>query len=485
MTRSCSLSSCSLILLLVLDLSCCVPQPLSQTPSADEKVKHKDVCRTRDIEAIYAREGLAEFFRVHDNERRLHEERPWQRKSRRFLACKPMGGIGNYISGLMSCLAMAMATNRSLLLAKPPPTPPEKTTTYDVPVSQMFDFPVNMSLGIFGPVEDIPFLVDKDGNAQETADLQMIDIRSHDLLCINFSSVYHKPIVVMPAHLWLSAITMNKFHSPWFQEHYGVDRHGVVPFVQKVGPSFVRPKRELQALIDQLWGFLTKDVNLNNVIGLQVRVGMPIDTRAYNDRPPPGSAPEFVRCAYSYMSAPCKERPSAWIIAADQMQSKREIIVQIAINEGPVVAAANEEGLRNTLGIPADFFAHDGKLSPPAGTIKQLPFSEALAQLGFALLEFASGARALVLASSSPMSTISSMRAAVVEMFLLKLADLLVITENSTFWIPAVAFVPRRRWGDGEKEHRCKERGRSCCDDGVYIMTTTRRLCWTSSSLTN
>ncbi|KAJ1493815.1 hypothetical protein T484DRAFT_1878758 [Baffinella frigidus] len=34
-------------------------------------------------------------------------------KQGRFLVCKPMGGIGNYITGILSCFAMAFATGRA------------------------------------------------------------------------------------------------------------------------------------------------------------------------------------------------------------------------------------------------------------------------------------------------------------------------------------------------------------------------------------
>eukprot|EP00960_Hanusia_phi_P055770 763056-Hanusia_phi.AAC.14 len=475
MFRILALSCCFVCLTFVPQVSPYAVTTRSQTLGSESSRAGACINEEGNRNLVCTTDGFADYIAVHHEQRRLQKGSPRQRRARRFLACKPMGGIGNYISGLMSCLAMAMVTNRSLLLAKPPPTPPEKTTLYDVPVAEMFDFPLDMSLDLFGPVDDIPFLVDQEGNARDTEDLQMVDIRSHDLLCSNFTTSYDRPILVMPAHLWLSAITMNKVHSSWFSERFGVDRHGVIPFVQKVGPSFIRPRREIQDLIDELWRFLTNNITLNNVVGLQARVGMDIDIKAYNDRPPADSAPEFVRCAYSYMSQPCKEAPSVWIIAADQMKSKREIVMQVALNEGPVVAAANEEGLRKTLGLPSDFFAHDGKLSPPVGSIKQLPCSVSLLQLGFALIEFASGARALVLASASPMNTLSSMRAAVIEMFILKYADILVVTENSTFWIPAVAFVRRRPWGPVEEELLCEQGDRKCCDAGVYVMTTTKR----------
>ena len=52
--------------------------------------------------------------------------------------------------------------------------------------------------------------------------------------------------------------------------------------------------------------------------------------------------------------------------------------------------------------------------------------------LGFAVVEFASGARVVVLASPPRMHTEDGMLAAVVEMWLLGCAALLVVTEDSS-----------------------------------------------------
>ena len=69
-------------------------------------------------------EAVGRFVRKHIVERKLAKQYPGALVDRRFIVCKPMGGLGNWIAGLLSCAAMAMATNRSMLLAPPPPTPP-------------------------------------------------------------------------------------------------------------------------------------------------------------------------------------------------------------------------------------------------------------------------------------------------------------------------------------------------------------------------
>ncbi len=94
-------------------------------------------------------------------------------KDDRYLVCKPLGGIGNFIAGLLSCLAIALTTDRRLLLAPPPKTYRDNVSAYEKPISSLFDFPLNMSLRILG-VEDIPFLVDADtGSGVDTTVLQV------------------------------------------------------------------------------------------------------------------------------------------------------------------------------------------------------------------------------------------------------------------------------------------------------------------------
>jgi len=187
-------------------------------------------------------EAVGRFVRKHIEERKLAKQYPGALVDRRFIVCKPMGGLGNWIAGLLSCAAMAMATNRSMLLAPPPPTPPEKTTSYDCPVETLFDFPIDMSLEVLGEeIKDIPFLVDDRGRARDEGLLQMIDLRTQDLLCLNFTHTYHRPLAVMPAHLWLGAITRNEQHAGFFKRNFGKDAYGAAAFTQFVGPWLLTP----------------------------------------------------------------------------------------------------------------------------------------------------------------------------------------------------------------------------------------------------
>jgi hypothetical protein len=96
-------------------------------------------------------------------------------KDERFLVCKPLGGIGNFVAGLLSCLAIALITDRQLILAPPPRASRDNVSTYEQPISSMFDFPLDVSPRILG-VEDIPFLVDPaTGSAVDTTVLQVSD----------------------------------------------------------------------------------------------------------------------------------------------------------------------------------------------------------------------------------------------------------------------------------------------------------------------
>ena len=166
----------------------------------------------------------------------------------RFLVCKPMGGIGNYIAGLLSCFAVALATDRALLIAPPPLTPPEKTTRYDTPVGALFAFPVDLSLAPLG-VQDVPFRVDPaTGRPLDTPEAQMLDLRTADLLCVNLSAALTAPLAVMPAHLWLGALPRNAAHGDVFgPPHFAPDVYGGVPFAAAVGSWLLRPRADALA----------------------------------------------------------------------------------------------------------------------------------------------------------------------------------------------------------------------------------------------
>lgn len=94
----------------------------------------------------------------------------------RYLVCKPLGGIGNFVAGLLSCLAIALITDRHLLLAPPPESRRDNISAYDQPISSLFDFPLDMSLEILGRgIRDVPFLFDPTtGAAVDTPVMQVI-----------------------------------------------------------------------------------------------------------------------------------------------------------------------------------------------------------------------------------------------------------------------------------------------------------------------
>lgn len=290
-------------------------------------------------------------MRNQERARELAAQHPTGAVGQRFLVCKPMGGIGNWIAGLVSCAALAMATERSLLLARPPPTPAEKTTSYDLPVDSLFTFPIDMSLAVLGSdVSDIPFLTDEHGAARDEGHLQMVDLRSHDLLCVNLTSVFHRPLAVMPAHLWLGAITRNIVHRSYFQTNFGTDAFGVAPFAQFLGPWLLSPRPDILAMVHKLEESLLQKTALDAaaplegpVIGLQIRLGMQIDIGVLSDRPPAGSGPEFARCAYSFLPQALRNKPAGWVVTADNGDAKRDVLMLLAQTEGPITAASSEE----------------------------------------------------------------------------------------------------------------------------------------------
>ena len=282
----------------------------------------------------------------------------------------------------------------------------------------------------------------------------MIDVRSHDFLCQNFTETYSKPIAVMPAHLWLGAIPQNHYHSEWFDRNFGRDSFGVVPFVSSVGAWFFRPIPSIQHSVNALADLLRRDLS-GTMYGLQIRTGMSGDT--YLDRPPLQSAPEFVRCAYAYTPLHRRGNASAWVIASDTQEGKSLALLQIARSEGPIIAGSNEVAVRKHLNLPAELFAANGVLGVPFGKIHSISMNPELMRMGFSLIIFASGTKALVLARPPSMTSWDGMAVALIEMWLLSIALILVVTENSTFWLPAVSFL-----SETERAAYVMTRGKRC-----------------------
>ena len=221
---------------------------------------------------------------------------------------------------------------------------------------------------------------------------QMLDIRVYDFQCSNMSNSLHRPVVVMPAHLWLGALPQNAAMADWFTAHWGRDAFGTVPFFAQTAAWLLSPKPHILALVAALAETLSR---FGFRLGLQARVGIPLDATNYNDRPPADAGPEFVRCAYAYTPAARKGLAAGWVIVGDQAHVKAAMLGQLALAEGPITAAANELALR-ALGLPPHLFAADGVLGAAPGRIRAIPLLRELEELGFAVAEFASGARAVV-----------------------------------------------------------------------------------------
>lgn len=208
-----------------------------------------------------------------------------------------------------------------------------------------------------------------------------------------------------------------------------------------------RPKPALLRMLDALIRTVSQATGTGPplpVVGVQARVGMP-GVDAYVDRPPADAGPEFVRCVFSYTPLQLRGKPQAWLLVGDQAHVKRDMLHTIASVEGPIVAAANERALRQ-LGLPKEYFASGTLLG--AQSVSPYPIEPALEALGFACAVFASGSRALVLAKPPDFFSSAGMQAAILEMWLLSYAKILVVTENSTFWIPAVSFFNQTSSGD-------------------------------------
>ena len=164
---------------------------VNKASTKDDFDHNRHVCPNGSLSSIHAlcadKDGpcpakmLSSYLILHQNvtnqmrmsKRRVHGLDP--PNGRRFLVCKPLGGIGNFIAGLLSCLGIALITDRHLLLAPPPKVRPDSVSAYDEPISSLFDFPLDLSLATLGPgIDDVPFLTDPTtGTAVDTDILQV------------------------------------------------------------------------------------------------------------------------------------------------------------------------------------------------------------------------------------------------------------------------------------------------------------------------
>lgn len=255
---------------------------------------------------------------------------------------------------------------------------------------------------------------------------------------------YTAPIAVMPAHLWLGVLPHNIHHAPFFTEHFGRDELGISDVVSFLGSWLLRPKPHLLSRLKALARAVSQkpDGSRLHILGLQARTGHNGTDFPERVVSPHGVGQEFVRCALSFVPNELRGSPQGWVVVGDGSVVKLEMLQRIANLEGPIVAAANERLLRG-MGLPEEYFAAGNMLG--AKSIEEVFLDADLQAMGFSLAIFASGSRAIILADPPDWSTEAGMEAAVIEMWLLSYARVLVVTEDSTFWVPAVTFLRKGR----------------------------------------
>jgi len=279
-------------------------------------------------------------------------------------------------------------------------------------------------------------LMEKSGRLSNWGDL---------LLCRNLSYYLSGvPLVILPAWRWMPELIANQHLSPpltsVFDEHVRVDmsQPGTpYPFFQIAAPYFVRPAGHIQEWAKRISSSWPKDMK---VVGIHVRAGIESDSQREVEHffSPAELHPTWIHCAYSAMNHETTmfRRDSVkgltekviFFLASDSMETKINMLRQIAKEEGKVVKAINEKVIFPLLSRRERNRLFDESLLE----MKHQHQLESM-DVNPVVLEFSSGTAVSFLAKEVDRYTCQSVQTAMLDMTILSFSDLLVVSHYSTF----------------------------------------------------
>jgi len=365
--------------------------------------------------------------------------------------CELHGGLGNRIQGIISCITFAILTNRALVLdwtiERNVLNGLMPCTVNDLIEVRHFS---NLSLS----QEDMlalqkkkvkvfsSALMEKSGQLSSWGDL---------LLCRNLSYYLSGiPLVVLPAWRWMPELLANEHLSrtltPIFADLFKekMSQPGThFPFFQIAAPYFVRPLRHIVESAEQISSLWPKGMK---VVGIHIRAGIESDSHREVEHffSPSDLHPTWIHCAYSamnheteiFMRDPLQglTEDVVFFLASDSLETKINILKQIAKAEGKVVKAINENILFSKLS------RQDRKKLFDDNLVK-MKDSHQLESMDSnpVVLELSSGSVVSFLAKEAERYRCRSVQIAMMEMTILSLSDLMVVSHYSTFTAWAVA----------------------------------------------
>jgi hypothetical protein len=384
---------------------------------------------------------------------------------KRVVLCKTIAGLGNRIQGIMSCLALAVATRRALVVQwelEVSSTPPHANGLMPCRLEEVLAFPerldLNMSRAFKQPQEMknkvveafVSQMVLHSGRTPTWGDL---------LLCTNMTYMLkHTPVLSIPAWRWMPEILSNgAYRSTLLRLFGGADKIqedllDPPAFYRTVAPSLIRPAHDLldtAAALRRYWP------SHATTVGIQARFGLATDNKEEKEHffTPSYLWRSWLRCAYTVLS---QEDPGThdlsaadkevWFIAADSMKAKVDMMIQMSKEEGGLVSALNLEHVTSkrqhsqlmrqmAMGKRNLHMKTSSQTIPPSGHAwldkRLIPV----------VVDFASGARLIFLGRVASRTSCDDVQAAMLEMHVLSWSDKLIASHLSTFAALASASV--------------------------------------------
>jgi len=347
-------------------------------------------------------------------------------KDRRFLICQPTSGLGNQLNAVVTCFIFALLMKRAMLLDS------EATLRFNLQRSE--DEQPHYPMGMEGILQNAPFDWDiqrvlrppeRGGLGMTINSSEVLELYHYaeEQLCGNITDVASQhTFTSLTLWSWLPGIVSNPIWRPRLLEYFGEDRHGVPPVFAHVGPLLYQPIRPIARAVQTLRHLRVSDFS----IGIQIRAGGRLRVPKKKD------APMFVKCAFASTPAEQRGKPITLFLVVDTPALRKVILKELVSSEGKVVG-----GTSNAVHYADPMDVDMRRFFSLEQIVELLPFE-------VVVVDFASGSRLIFLGRQVDTKSKDGMRMAILEIWGLgALADLLVVTENSSFADLSHAMFPK------------------------------------------
>jgi hypothetical protein len=384
------------------------------------------------------------------------------RSEQRLVHCATRGGFGQFVSNVIGCVALAILTDRRLLVSydvNPVLEGVWQPERYEAEVWSVFDAH-GLRLSDWGGGIDRDSLLSEFSGYARTHNLMnpFQLLHADQLLCADFTtlpSLANASLLLWPYES--SVLPMLTANTRIRQRmlmlaHGAVDSLGMPLLSELIGPRIFRPADSIRRDLERLVALAAHTTR----VALQVRVApwgwVAKGGSVLVDYPDRENTP-YVAARCGYMSIPAAEReaPVTMFVVGDVAESVLSVLLLMYRAEGRVVHATNAAWLADLSPSAAlllrNTTSHPGLEAWLRGTMPHV-----------AVLVFASGSQLIGFhppRDIAELGTATGMGRAVLEMWLLAQCSHVVLSENSNFGSIASALFPR------DKKVQLVTRGRS------------------------